>query len=369
MNILLINWMDMANPMAGGAEVHLMEIFKRFVQRGDTVTLVSSGFPGSGRTDEYEGIRIIRTGSRETFNFTAPALLMGLHRREKFDLIVEDINKVPLFTPLYLKAPTLVIIPHLFGSTVFHETNPLLASYVYGMERPIPFVYRKALFEVISESTAADLEHRGVKAKNIRTIHCGMDHDTYNPGNGSVAKFDHPTVLYVGRIKKYKSVDVVIRAMPDVCRVIPKVRLVVVGSGDNLPELKRLAGSMQICSRVDFPGFVSMKEKVDWMRRSHVIVNPSPKEGWGLTNIEANACGTVAVASDADGLRDSVLHGETGYLFPYGDHTACAERIIRLLTDHALMEKMTRNALSWAEKFTWDACARETMSAVDDFLS
>lgn len=366
MNILLVNWMDMANPMAGGAEVHLTEIFKRFAARGDRVTLVASGFPGCSKTDEYEGIRIIRTGTRETFNFAAPKLLMRLHRRERFDLVVEDINKVPLFTPLYLKSPILVIIPHLFGTTVFHETNPLFASYVYMMECPIPYVYKNAMFEVISKSTAADIARRGIRKDRIRVVHCGMDHDTYTPGDGTVKKFDRPTVLYVGRIKKYKSVDVVIRAMPAVCRVVPHVRLVIVGSGDNLPELKRLAGGMDICSRVDFPGFVSMKEKVDWMRRSHVIVNPSPKEGWGLTNIEANACGTVAVASDADGLRDSVRNGETGFLFPYGDHTTCAERIIRLLTDHPLMERMTKNALEWSNTFTWDACAEDTMQVVDE---
>ncbi len=243
MNLLLINWMDMANPMAGGAEVHLTEIFKRFVARGDRITLVSSGYPGGVVTDEYEGIRIIRTGTRETFNFTAPGLLRKLARTERFDLVVEDINKVPLFSPLYLDLPVLVVVPHLFGTTVFREINPLLASYVYLMERPIPWVYRNAWFEVISESTAADVARRGIDPGRITTVLCGMDHEMYSV-DPAVSKFDHPTILYVGRIKRYKSVDVIIKALPEIIKALPEARLAVVGSGDNLLDLKRLAAEV-----------------------------------------------------------------------------------------------------------------------------
>jgi len=368
MTILLVNWMDMANPMAGGAEVHLTEIFARFVERGDTVLMVSSGFPGSAAEDEYRGMKIFRTGSRETFNLAAPKLIRALVRQYKVDLVVEDINKVPLFTPLYVSCPVFVIIPHLFGSAVFRESNAVLASYVYLMERPIPLVYRRSVFEVISESTARDLVSRGVDAGRVHVVYCGMDHERYT-FDPAAAKFDTPTILYVGRIKRYKSVDVILRAMPKTLEKIPDARLAVVGSGDNTPSLRALANELGIAGRVVFTGFVTEEEKVDWMRRSHVIVNPSPKEGWGLTNIEANACGTPAVASDADGLRDSVKDGETGLLFPYGDHDALAEKLIAVLGDSALRSRLTENAVAWANTFTWDKAAAETKAIVDGIVS
>jgi len=364
-NILLVNWMDMANPMAGGAEVHCTEIFRRFVERGDRVTLVSSGFDGGGAEDDYHGIRVIRTGRRETYNFTVPGLIRRLERENPFDLVVEDINKVPLFTPLYMKKPLLVLVPHLFGSTVFRETNPVLASYVWLMERPIPRVYRNAVFEVISESTAKDLARRGIDPESIEVVHCGMDHGRYTV-DPSAGRFDRPTILYVGRIKRYKSVDTVLRAMPAVLRRIPGARLAVVGSGDTIDDLRRLAAELGLGDSVIFTGFVSEEEKVDWMRRSHVIVNPSPKEGWGLTNIEANACGTPAVASDSDGLRDSVLDDETGLLFPFRDHEALAERLVRLLTDDELYARLTGRAIEWAATFTWERAARLTMEIADE---
>ena len=367
MKILVVNWMDMANPQSGGAEVHITEIFSRFVGRGDEVTMAASGFPGGGRTDEYKGMRIVRTGTRETFNFAAPRLLRKLDRAENFDLVVDDINKVPLFTPLYLKKPVLAVIPHLFGKAVYREANFAVASYVYLSEFPIPRVYRAATFEVISESTGDDLLRRGVRPECIKVVYCGMDHTTYT-FDPSVTKFDRHTILYVGRIKRYKSVDVIIRSLPKVALRIPDVRLVVVGSGDNLEELKLLAKSLGVSERVTFTGFVTTEEKVDWMRRSHVIVNPSPREGWGLTNIEANACGTVAVASDADGLRDSVKNGETGLLFPYGDHRALAKHLVTILTDDTFREKLTHNALAWARSFTWERASQETMEIADEMV-
>ena len=367
MKILLVNWMDPENPQSGGAEVHLTEIFSRFVLRGDEVTLVSSGFPGGTRTGLHRGIEIVRAGTRETFNFAAPPLLRRLDRRIGFDIVVEDINKVPLFTPLFLDKPVLAVIPHLFGSAVFRETNALAASYVYLMEKPIPLVYRNSLFEVISESTARDIARRGIRPENVRVVYCGLDHETYSVDE-SAGKFDRPTVLYLGRIKRYKSVDVVVRAMPEIAARAPGARLVVAGSGDGIGELKRLAAELGVADRIEFTGFVSTAEKVDWMRRSHVIVNPSPREGWGLTNVEAGACGTPAVASDVDGLRDSVRDGVTGLLFPYGDHRALAERVQRILTDDGFRRRLGEQAALWARTFTWDAAARGTMEAVDDAL-
>jgi len=368
MKILLVNWMDMANPMAGGAEVHLTEIFKRFVTRGDEVTLVSSGFPGGTATDEYEGIKIFRSGNRETFNFTAPKVIRRLLRDETFDIVVDDINKVPLFTPLYCKIPVLAVIPHLFGSAVFKETNPILASYVYLAEKPMPYVYKNAVFEVISESTARDLESRGIDKANIRVVHCGMDHNLYSH-DPAVDKFDEPTILYVGRVKKYKSVDVILKAMPSLLQSVPDARLVVVGSGDYLDKLMTMAMRLHLADNVIFTGFIDEAEKVDWMRRSHVIVNPSPKEGWGLTNIEANACGTPAIASDADGLRDSVRDGDTGLLFPYGDHFALGDCLTRILLEETLRNSLSHNALAWAKTFTWERAAEETMAVVDSIVS
>jgi glycosyltransferase involved in cell wall biosynthesis len=353
MKILALNWQDLSNPMAGGAEVHLEELLRRIAAKGHDITLFCSGYDSSLPEETVEGIKIIRHGNRYNFNLVAPFKLRKLVKENKFDVMVEDINKIPFYTPLYLKIPTLVVIPHLFATTVFKEINFLLGTYIFLAERPLVPVYKGRKFNVISESTAEDIIDRGVPREDVSVVHCGIDNETYN-FNPKLPKFEKPTILYLGRIKKYKSIDDLINAFGIVLCKIPEARLKIVGNGDYLPQLKSLAGRLKIRDKVDFPGFVSSQEKVDLMRRSHVAVYPSLKEGWGLTNIEANACGTAVVAANSPGLRDSVVNNETGLLYQYGNVSDLGEKIISLLTDEQTRARLDKGGLEWARKFNWD---------------
>lgn len=359
MNILVVNWLDNANPHAGGAEVHVHEIFRRLVAHGDRVTLVSSGFPGATREDTQDGIRVVRTGTRETYNITAPRLIRTMTRETHYDLVVDDINKIPLFTPLYVRTPVLAMVPHLFGASIYREANPLVATYVYLMEKPIRYVYRHTHFEVISRSTADDLVARGIPRERIHIVHCGIDHATYTP-HPTDEKFACPTLLFVGRVRKYKGIDILLRALPLIKENVPELQCIIVGAGEYLAATQTHIAREGLADYVRCTGFISHDEKIDLLRRSHLIVNPSAKEGWGLTNIEANACGTIALASDVDGLRDAVKHDLSGRLFPYGDHVALAREASELLRDTALRTRMEQTALTWAAQFQWDTAARET---------
>ncbi len=356
MNILALNWQDLSNPMAGGAEVHLEELLRRVVKMGHSVTLFCSGYQGCLPTETIEGIKIIRQGNRYNFNWVAPFGLRRLVGTEKFDCLIEDINKIPFYTPAYLDLPTLVVVPHLFSTTVFKEINFLLGLYIYLSEKPLIWVYRGRKFNVISESTAEDIARRGIPRRDISVIHCGIDNGSYHFDPG-VKKYEEPTVLYLGRVKKYKSIDHLIVAFSKVLRKIPGAKLKIVGTGDYLPQLKSLAGNLKIRDKVDFPGYVSHRDKIDIMRRSHVAVYPSSKEGWGLTNIEANACGTSVVAANSPGLRDSVDDNQTGFLYSYGDINQLAEKLEKILSDHETRNRLEKGGLEWVKKFNWDDSA------------
>src|SRR5204863_6777869 len=88
-----------------------------------------------------------------------------------------------------------------------------------------------------------------------------------------------------------------------------------------------LAASLGIAGGVRFLGFVAEEEKRRRLRRAWALLFPSPKEGWGISNVEAAACGTPALASDSPGLRESVRDGETGFLVTHGDAHALAQRM------------------------------------------
>ena len=142
MKLLVVNWQDLANPQSGGAEVHLHEIFGRLARRGHDVTLLCSGFPGAQAATSADGMRILRTGGRHSFTLAAAPYYRRHLARERFDVVVEDLNKVPLFTPYWVRRPLVVLVHHLFGATAFREASAPFAAATWLLERPIPLVYR-----------------------------------------------------------------------------------------------------------------------------------------------------------------------------------------------------------------------------------
>ena len=363
-NLLAVNFRDPAHPEAGGAELHLEEILLEGVRRGAQVTWLASGFPGGAPESEHRGIRVVRRGTWWNFNLIAPGVL----RREFSgpdgpDLVIEDINKAPCFLAQATAAPVAVIVPHLFGAAAYQEANPLVASYVVLLERFIPGAYRRSRFVVISESTRDDLVERGVPRAAITVVHCGLDHDRYRL-DAAVAKAARPTLVFVGRLRRYKGLDWVLRALPRVLERVPDARLEIVGDGPWQPALVKQAAAYGVAHAVEFCGFLPFADKVRRMQAAWAVVQPSPKEGWGLTVVEAGACGTAVVAADSPGLRDSVRRDETGLLVRYGDDAALAAALVRVLTESALREQLAAAGVKWAAGFRWDECARRSLDAL-----
>jgi len=363
MRILAINWLDLKNPQAGGAEVHLEEILKRLARTGHQVDLLCSNFPGGSKNDVSAGINIHRRGSRYDFNWVAPFAIRKLIKSHRYDVVIEDINKIPFYSPLYQKIPTLVVIPHLFADAIFQEINILLGSYIYLAEKPVSFVYRKNRFMVISKSTADELSDRGIPRENIDVVECGIDKETYR-FDPETPKFDIPTIIYVGRLKKYKTIETAIKAMPIILESIPNARLVLIGSGDYRAHLERLTESMNLGKSVEFKGYIPESEKVSYLRRSHLSIYPSLKEGWGLSNIEANACGTAVLAAKVPGLKDSVDDGKSGLLFEYGNVAEAASLALSILQNDDYRRSLEMGGLRWAANFSWDKAASQTESII-----
>jgi glycosyltransferase involved in cell wall biosynthesis len=364
LRILAINWQDIANPQAGGAELHITEILKGLVKRGHQATLFCSGFSGAPAETEQEGIKVIRRGSRYNFNWVLPFHLGKILKKQQFDLVLEDINKMPFFSPLFHRIPTLVMIMHFFGKSILQETNFIFGSYVLTGEMLVPLFYRNFPFLTISESSKEELVERGIKADRITVVSPGISDIFYNY-HSNCPKAKVPTILYVGRIKKYKGVQFLIKALVKVREKLPEAELRIVGSGDYLIGLKDLVNSLKLQSGVKFAGFVSEEEKIKLYHEAWVSVYPSLKEGWGLTNIEANACRTPVLASNMPGLRDSVIDGETGLLFRYGDVDDLADKLIRILSDREFSVRLSQGGLAWARKFSWEQTAQRVYQLME----
>ena len=359
--LLILNERDLRHPSAGGAELNVMEVARRAAAEGYRPTLLCTRFPGAAAEETREGVRIRRVGNRLTYYLRLPWLV----RRELAEpgtVIVEHLNKVPFCTPLYTRAPMVAVTHHLFGRTAFWQVPFPVAAMVVASERLIPLLYRRGPVVAVSPSTRDDLIRRGVPAAHICVIPNGVDHSRYVPGARPVTA---PNLLVLGRIEPYKRVDLVLRAMRQLIPRVPGIRLVVVGSGQGLKALRRLANDLGLTEHITFTGFVDEATKMRYIQQAAVAVNTSEKEGWGLTILEANACGVPAVASDVPGLRDAVVPGETGLLVPHGDVGRLVAALTRLLTSDSERQRLAAGARAWSLQFSWDRSTRDLLELIE----
>lgn len=371
MRILLVNWNDRQNPHAGGAETHLHEIFGRLAHAGHHIELIASGWAGAAPEVDLDDMRVRRVGGRHSFALLARRAVRAALRRAGptgFDVVVEDINKLPLYLPQLTTLPFCAIVPHLFGTTAFAEASWPLAAAVWAAERGIPRGYARAAFHAISNSTRDDLVARGIAADRIEVIYPGIDAQWYCP-DPREPRAARPTFLYVGRLKRYKGVDIALRALALARASGTDAELEIAGTGDDRPRLEALVGRLGTGAAVRFLGYVSDAEKRRLLRAAWAVVFPSPKEGWGISNVEAAACGTPALASDSPGLRETVRAGETGFLVRHGDVAALAERMTALARDPSLVERLGRAARAFAVPLTWDSAAVATAAQLERLIT
>ena len=365
MRILVLNWQDWNNPQAGGAELHLKEIFTRIVARGNSVDLLCSGWPDVPARVALDGIDVHRVGTRHSYPFAARRYYDENLARNDYDIVVEDLNKVPLYTPRWGLRKLVVLVHHLFGATAFREASVPVAAAVWLSELPIGTMYRSIPFEAVSVSTADDLVARGIPRGAIRVIYNGVDSARLTPDLDERSR--NPLFVYLGRLKKYKRVDFVIRAFAELN--VPEATLEIAGTGDYRAPLERLVESLLLTERVKFLGFISEEAKLHLLRRAWASMLASPKEGWGISNLEAAACGTPVVAVNSPGIRESVIDGETGFLVPPNDTHAMTAAMRGLVQSPDLVNVLGAGGRRFAQAFSWDRAASETLSHFEEVIA
>ena len=356
MKILAINWQDWKAPQRGGAEFYLKEVLVRLPEYGHDVTLLCCSYPGAKHRDVLDGIRVVRTGSRNTFNFHLyGAPIRNFLRNNNFDVVLDDLNKIPFYTPLWAgKIPVVGIVMHVFRKQIFAETNLLAGSYVYWTERLIPRVYRKGLFGCLGASGREELVEMGMNRKRIQVLEVGVN-PIFTPGPKNREKL----VVCVGRLMRYKCADHIIYAMVMLRQRKLKVRCEIAGRGPDTDRLQKLIDQLRLSDCVKLLGWVPLEEVAKLYQRAAVAVQPSAKEGWGFLATDAGACGTPVVAARVPGLIDSVIDKKTGFLYEHGNIEEMSKYLKKLLTDEGLCQKMGQANLKWASTLIWEKVARK----------
>lgn len=365
MNILILNWRDIKHDWAGGGEVYIFELAKRWAKMGHQVILFCGQNVGKRLPleEKIDGIFVYRRGGKYSLYLWAAWYYLTRFRKS-CDVIIDVQNGTPFFSVLYSRKPKVSIVYHVHGRQFFIELPFPINIVGFLIERFLfPLFYFRTPMMVISETTKREITHLGFPKKNIHIVHCGINGNNRRYGS-SIKKFVQPTILYLGRIKRYKRVDLLVKIMPAILASIPKARLLIVGWGTEASAITDMSMRSVTKRRIKIVGPVSESEKKRLLSKAWVFVNPSIGEGWGISVIEANLHGTPAISFDVSGLSESIQDGKTGLLAH--NEQDLINKICAVLTDEKLRMKLSKNAKGWAERFSWDEAAAKSIRIIQN---
>jgi glycosyltransferase involved in cell wall biosynthesis len=355
MRLLMLSWRYVDHPMSGGAEVLTHEVLRRLVVAGHSVTCFTAEYRGASRTDSVDGVELVRLGRQWTVHAHAWRWLR--RRLRDFDLVVDQINTIPFFTPWYVPADKRVLfICQLARGYWFRETRGLFRAAApagYLAEPYMIGLYRHTPAVTISESSKADLVRLGFYPGEVAVIPMALTDpplDTLLPKKGPLR------VVIIGRLTPAKFVEEGVRAFELLKREVRDAALDIVGSGDaryrgRLQRMIRLRG----ISGVTFHGRVDARRKRKLLAKAHFHLFTSHREGWGLTVSEAAAMGTPSVGYDTEGVRDSI--GDPRLLVRTGDVKTLAARLVAVSRDPKLYAELRHAAWERARSMSYDDTA------------
>ncbi len=362
MNILILNWRDIKNPKSGGAEIVTLEHAKVWVKKGHNVTWLTSKFENSKKEEKIQGVNIMRRGSFLTVYLHAPVYY--LFSKIQFDVVIDEIHGIPFFTPLFVKKPKIAFI-HEVADEIWDYMFPFPINKIGKFIEPIYFkLYKNVKFWTDADSTIEDLVAKGIKRKNCVAINCPIN----NRSIGKLPKKEKiPTFIFVSRVVKMKGIEEVIRSFFYILRELKDARLWVVGDGEKkyVEELKETMHSFSIPTKVKFFGRVVDNKKLELMKKAHLLLHASIKEGWGLVVIEAASQGTPSIVYNVAGLRDSVKNGKTGIVLEENNAKEMAREAINLTKDKRRYLNFQKNGISWSKSLTWEKATSESLRLLE----
>jgi glycosyltransferase involved in cell wall biosynthesis len=376
MKILIINWRSLKDPNSGGAEQVTFEHAKRWIKIYQAqVTWISPRFKGCKSFEIIDGVVFQCIGfplgltiSKLIFTFPVFYFLVFFtyikDYRNKVDIVIEGVHGIPLLTSIYVVQPLVAYVQEVAGpiwDKMYKFPVNILGK---NIEKIFFQTYKNKAFVVGSLSAKNDLLNIGIDSSNISIVNHGVKTEVYN---GTSNKESNLTVLFVNRVVKMKGAERAIEMFSLLIRRVPEAKLWVVGryNEDYKKTLVLLAEKLNIQNSISFFGFVTDEIKIDLMRRAHVLINTSYKEGWGLCNIEANTQGTPVVAFDVEGNKDSVVDGVNGYLVADGDLKSMVNKIVEI-NENSWIGK---SALDYSRQFNWKDKSKEFYNILNTKVS
>lgn len=349
MRFLMLNWRDPKNPQAGGAERVTEGYLRALGERGHEVFWFAYAFEGGAPEEVLDGLQVRRAGNQVSAILAARR---WFRRQPRFDLVIDQHHGLPWFAPWWSGTNTVAYIHEVLGPIWRSFYRGFTARFGQWQERRVIHLYRRTQFWTASRSTRDMLAGLGVR--RIQLIPYGV-HTRPLPALDAKPLEPPLRLAVVSRLQPNKRIGHVLRA----CRVLLdqglRLELKVVGSGADEPFLHQQARALHLGEHVEFTGPLREAEKDELLRRSHLLLHTSLREGWGLNVIEANAMGTPTVVYPAPGLTESTLHDETGLVSREETPESLAASVAELARDQSRYDRFREAAWKRAATYHWDA--------------
>ncbi len=341
------------HPRIGGLENYARQLAGRLEQSGDhEVIVVTSNHEDHRNAIEIvDDVTVFRLPTWVRVSNTPMSAAWVWHLRRI--LRANRIDLVNVHTPVPFMAESAALaagrrplaVTYHAGSMA--KQQPLVDALVGQYEqRVLPRLLRRA-DAVVAVSPFVRDTFLGAMTSDVELIAPGVDLDLFTPAPPGEEP-DPPTVLFVGRIdhtSAWKGIDHLLDAFAVIHRARPDARLDLVGDGDAIDAHRQHARRLGIESGVRFWGSLTGAALVDRYRGATVVVLPSVSEAesFGMTLIEAMACGRPVIGSDIGGIPTVIAHEIDGLVTPPGDPAALAAACLRLLDDPDLARQFGRN--------------------------
>lgn len=364
-------------PHVGGAERYCREICVGLRRRHDwRVVIATSAIGAPAGIFDDEGVVVHRMPARAVVSNTPIDLswrrrLARLVDQESPDVVVAH-SPVPFMADVAASASgdrpfvlTYHAGPLAKGRPLFDATATVYEK--LGLRRLL-----KQAAAVVHYSPEFGRVNARLLEDKVHVVAPGVDLAQFSP-NGPAPP--ERSVLYVGRMERssrWKGVRHLVDAVPQVLQAVPELTVDLVGSGDDVPSLRRYVRSKGLDGVVKFHGALTGHALVERYRQATLVVLPSTTaaESFGMVLLEAAACGRPAVASRVGGIPSAVLDGETGLLVPPGDAEALGEAVTTILDDGELARALgTRAAERARAEFSWEAKVDATGEILEGVLA
>lgn len=345
-------------PQLGGVPEHVHNLTLQFSRRGHQVTVITSHMRGSRPDPPFVrrvGASVVLYANGGSARITVGRqLTLRLEKlfRDNFDVIHVHGGLAPTFGLLAPRAAFHTGIPVVATFHSWFATSPTYRL----VRRPLQQLLSRHAATIAVSKAAVDAISRYFTA-NWEIIPNGVDLQFFHPHGRRpfAAGAEGLRLLFLHRLEPRNHLGTVLQAMPAVLRRYPSTELVVVGDGPWRRYYERCAAKLG--PHVTFVGPVYGHERPNQYRAADLYLCPTMLGSFGITLLEAMACGTPALVADGPGFRSLVNAGAAAVLLPYADPAAWAKAILALAAEPAQRQAMSAAGLANVRSYAWPVVA------------